>query len=135
MAQVGRLQVVAAAAGADKDETARVHVEDKSKQQEAAAVLNMSSPRPCPPPRNPQQRSCFLLLKLSVGGGLRARALQQEAASGVMLSPSSQLPQSNQKEQHILLQRWGKCSGSNVRRCPPRFDNSGGHCFRLPIRL
>jgi len=63
--QVGRLQVVAAAAGADKDATARVHVDDKSKQQEAAAVLNMSSPRPCPPPRNPQQRSCFLLLKLS----------------------------------------------------------------------
>jgi hypothetical protein len=63
-------------------------------------VLNMSSPRPCPPPRNPQQRSYFLLLKLSGGGGLRARALQQEAASGVMLSQLSLrllLPQSNQK--------------------------------------
>ena len=105
-------------------------MDDKSKQQEAAAVLNMSSPRPCPPPRNQQQRSCFLLLKLSVGGGL-----QQEAASGVMLSPSSLLPQSNQKAQHILLQRWGKRSGSNMRRCPPRFDHSGGHRFRLLIRL
>ena len=51
------------------------------------------------------------------GGGLRARALQQEATSGVMLSPSSLLPQSNQKAQRILIQRWGKCSCSNMRRC------------------
>ena len=71
---VGRLQIAAAAAEADKDATARVHVDDKSKQQEAAAVLNMSSPRPCPPPRNPQQRSCFLLLKLSGGRAAHACA-------------------------------------------------------------
>jgi hypothetical protein len=36
---VGRLQVAAAAAGGDKDATARVHVDDVSKQQEAAAAL------------------------------------------------------------------------------------------------
>ena len=36
---MGALQVAAAAAGADKDATARVHVDDVSKQQEAAAAL------------------------------------------------------------------------------------------------
>ena len=84
------------------------------------------------PPTMKSTTAQLLSFTETVGGG---GGLQQGAASGVMLSPSSLLPQSNQKAQHILLQRWGKRSGSNMRRCPPRFDHSGGHRFRLPIRL